>query len=106
MIDYENIVSQWQKDVTRYCESRGIQNMDLKNLRMGDVCDYDLYNVYKSAQSAVVAYRRTPASKLRADEMVAAIKKWYVATATGNWQKMSMRMMTNTVFAHFIGRKR
>lgn len=104
MIDYEKIISLWQNDVTRYCLCRGIPNMDLVNLRMGDLYNYDLYNAYQLVICAVAAYRKTPASQLRAKDMIAAIKKWYVLASNNKIQKFSMQLMTNNMFAHWVQR--
>lgn len=106
MIDYEKMISQWKGDVAKYCESRGIPNMNLKNLRAGDTFDYGLYKAYTNAVFAVEEYIRVPESPLYANRLVAAIKQWYIATATGKAQKLTMQLMTGNMFANFIGRRK
>lgn len=104
MIDYNKIISKWQNDVAYYCARHNIPNMELHNLRMGDLYNYDLYDAYKQVKSAIAAHRATPASKLHANELLTAIKQWYILASNSKMQKISMRMMTNSVFAYFIGR--
>lgn len=104
MIDYEKIISQWQKSVEKYCADRNIPNMELRNLRMDDLYDYALYVSYNRAKNAVDTYRKTPSSPLFANNMVKAIKKWYVAVTDSGIRKLAMEALPNGIFARFITR--
>jgi len=102
MIDYGSMIVQWQSSVVDFCARRKIPNMKLHNLRKGDVYDYALYMIYKQAKDAVEMYRETPSSPSRADDMVRAIKKWYIAVTNSKLQRMSLRIMPNEIFARFF----
>ncbi len=104
MINYDNIILQWKNSVVQYCKRRNIPNMELRNLCAGDVYDYALYVVYKQARDATAAYRKTPNSSLYARNMISAIKKWYIATTDSKLDKISMKIMSNDMFARFICR--
>ncbi len=105
MIDYDNIILQWQNSVSQYCKYHNIPNMELRNLRTdGCLYDYALYAVYKKAKAAVDTYRKTPSSSAYGDNMVRAIRQWYIATADSRLQKMSMKVISDNMFARYLCR--
>lgn len=104
MVNYEKLISQWKGCVAQYCKFYGIPNMELKNLRTGDVYDYNLYLANKNVENAINAYRKTPDSPLCAKNLVACIKKWYILTLDSKVGQMSMRAVPAPVFARIIQR--
>lgn len=104
MIDYNKLITLWRTSVDQYCKAHQIPNMELKNLRLGDVYNYDLYRVYANAERAVEAYTKTPASPLYANELLDCIQKWYILTSVSKTKKLSMRIMPKIALACMIGR--
>lgn len=101
---YERMIEQWMCDMQQYCAKHGIPNMELKNLRQGDVYNYELYSVYKNVLYAIDAYRKTPSSPLYAKELLDCIQKWYVLTSDSKMKKISMRIMPKIVFERMMTR--
>lgn len=106
MISYKNMIMQWNNSVTQYCTVHDIPNMDLKNLRMGDVYNYELYAAYKNVQNAIAEYTKTPESPFYTNKLVNCIKKWYLLISDNNLDKMAVRIMPTSclkgVFARMI----
>lgn len=97
-IDYDGIISQWEDSVHQYCDAHNIPDMGLKNLRVGDLYDYELYVAHKDVERAVAAYRKLPVSPVCRNDLSAAIKKWYIMTSGKKARKLSMRVMSNDMF--------
>ncbi|MDE6251014.1 MAG: hypothetical protein K2M34_05305 [Alphaproteobacteria bacterium] len=104
MMDYSKVITLWRGSVEQYCMVHNIPNMDLKNLRQGDVYNYDLYTAYKNVENAIAAYTKTPSSPLYAKELLDCIQKWYILTSTSKKEKMSMRIMPKIALARMIDR--
>ncbi len=106
MIYYEDVISRWYADVKKYCESRGIPDMALKNLRVGDLFDFGLYRAYTEVLFAIKEYRKVPNSPIYAAKLLAAMKQWYIMTANNKAQKITMQLLTGNMFARFVQRKK
>ena len=103
MIDYGNVITLWRSSVEQYCAAHNIPNMDLKNLRQGDVYNYDLYTAYKNVENAIAAYTKTPSSPLYAKELLDCVQKWYVLTSNSKIEKVAMRIMPQIFLERMIG---
>ena len=104
MIDYSKVITLWRGSVEQYCAAHNIPSMDLKNLRQGDVYNYDLYIAYKNVENAIATYTKTPSSPLYAKQLLACVRKWYILTSDSKKQKMSMRIMPKVVLSRMINR--
>lgn len=104
MIDYSKLITLWRSSVEQYCTAHQIPSMDLKNLRQGDVYNYDLYKAYTNVEQAIATYTKTPSSPLYAKELLDCVQKWYILTSASKTEKLSMRIMPKVVLERMISR--
>lgn len=109
MMDYgkmSELIAQWGDSVHQYCDAHNIPDMELKNLRVGDLYDYELYTAYLNVIKAVRAYKNTPESPVYAGDLLACLKKWYVLTSDGKAKQLSLRIAPKFALEHVIRRIR